>query len=160
MRIIRQFLEPIQREFLIRLSQDVGRIWTPGRQTMGYEHTPIDETCLSSLVQRSLGAITPEEIVGHDVYLIRYGDGAFIPPHTDPSIADGTRHGRLNALLIVPTSGGIFVHGAFSPQPLNLDDAVVFRPDVEEHSLTPVVGKRLIWSVGCNYRVRVRGLKS
>lgn len=156
MRIIRRFLEPIQREYLVRLAYDDYRIWTPGRRDTGYEHTPIDDACLASLVQRSLSCITSEEIVGHDIYLIRYKNGAHIPPHKDPPLMDGLRHGRLNALLVVPIEGGVFMHGNLSPQPLELYDAVVFQPDVEEHSLTPVVGERLIWSVGCNYRVRVK----
>lgn len=157
MRLIRQFLEPIQREYLLRLAYDDYRIWTAGSHGTGYVHTPVvDDYALAPLIQRSLACITPEEILVKDVYLIRYDNGASIPLHKDPPLADGMRHGRLNALLSAPVEGGVFMHGAFSPQLMLVRDAVVFQPDVEEHGLTPLRGERLIWSVGCNYRVRVK----
>lgn len=79
-----------------------------------------------------------------DCYLIRYPEGAAIPPHRDP-VGEG-RHYRANLILWSPKAGGEFL----------CEDAIhdgrrlkVFRPDVAEHSVTTVVGgSRWVLSIG------------
>lgn len=79
-----------------------------------------------------------------DSYLIRYPVGAHIPPHTDP--VQAARHYRLNVVLKASPAGGEFVCKSpiFASRRIKL-----FRPDVSEHSVTPVVGgSRYVLSIG------------
>lgn len=123
--------------------------WTPGRQHTGYDilalksalpHTP------GSLVARALATLgTPFEDYW-DVYLIRYQDGAHIPPHVDAA-QHGKRHRRLNAVLTSARDGGeLWVDGVAVP--LAVGDAVRFYSDREVHAVTRVGGERLLFSVG------------
>jgi hypothetical protein len=81
-----------------------------------------------------------------DAYLIRYRDGAYVPPHVDPA-QPGRRHRRLNAMLSQAAGGGELRIGgqliALSP-----GDAVLFYSDQEVHEVAPVTGTRLLFSVG------------
>ena len=81
-----------------------------------------------------------------DAYLIRYRDGAYVPPHVDPA-QPGRRHRRLNAMLSPAAGGGELRIGgqlvALSP-----GDAVLFYSDQEVHEVAPVTGTRLVFSVG------------
>ena len=90
--------------------------WRTGRQGSGY-----DKMLLAA-------ARWP---IPFDSYLIRYPDGAEIPPHTDPVTAG--RPYRLNIVLKSPRSGGEFVCASplFETRRIKL-----FRPDACEHSVT------------------------
>jgi len=81
-----------------------------------------------------------------DAYLIRYREGAYVPPHVDPA-QPGRRHRRLNAMLSPAAgSGELRIGGqlvALSP-----GDAVLFYSDQEVHEVAPVTGTRLVFSVG------------
>jgi len=81
-----------------------------------------------------------------DAYLIRYREGAYVPPHVDPA-QPGRRHRRLNAMLSPAAGGGELRIGgqlvALSP-----GDAVLFYSDQEVHEVAPVTGTRLVFSVG------------
>lgn len=119
--------------------------WRPGRQGTGYDILPIADRG-EPRVTRALAQLgTPFED-SWDVYLIRYPNGAHIPPHTDPG-HHGRRHRRLNALVTPTTSGGE-LRIAASLVELAPGDAVVFYPDAELHEVSPVVGTRLLFSVG------------
>lgn len=78
-----------------------------------------------------------------DMYFIRYKEGAYIPPHVDK--AETGKHYRLNVILWSAKVGGEFVGEyiwRFGP-------FIFFRPDLHEHSVTPVVkGVRYIFSLG------------
>ena len=88
---------------------------------------------------------TPHEQLW-DAYLIRYRDGAYVPPHIDPA-EPGRRHRRLNAMLSQATGGGALrIGGALVA--LSPGDAVVFYSDQEVHEVTRVTGTRLLFSVG------------
>ncbi len=103
--------------------------WRTGRQGSGY-----DKMLLA----------TARWPIPFDSYLIRYPDGAEIPPHTDP-VTTG-RHFRLNIVLKSPRSGGEFVCGSpiFETRRIKL-----FRPDACEHSVTRVEGgSRYVFSLG------------
>ncbi|MGN6111019.1 MAG: 2OG-Fe(II) oxygenase [Kofleriaceae bacterium] len=118
--------------------------WTPGRQGTGYEILQIDRA--QPVVARALACLgTPFEDFW-DAYLIRYLDGSHIPPHVDPA-RPGLRHRRINALLVPASSGGE-LHIDGSRIELAVGDAVAFYPDVERHDVSPVVGTRLLFSVG------------
>jgi len=119
--------------------------WTAGRQGTGYDILPLAERD-HPLVARALGRLgTPYEHYW-DVYFIRYRDGSHIPAHTDPA-QHGKRHRRLNALIAPATSGGeLRIDGALVE--LATGDAVMFYPDAEVHEVAPVVGTRLLFSVG------------
>ena len=79
-----------------------------------------------------------------DSYLIRYPQGARIAPHTDPVQAG--RHYRLNVVLKASPAGGDFL----CQSPLFASRRVkLFRPDISEHSVTPVLGgSRYVLSIG------------
>ncbi len=79
-----------------------------------------------------------------DSYLIRYPEGSFIPPHTDP--VSGRKHYRLNIIIKKSTAGGEFV---CSNPILSSKRIKLFRPDLCEHSVTPVQGSsRYVLSLG------------
>lgn len=103
--------------------------WQRGRQGTGY-----DKMLLA----------TGRWPLPFDSYLLRYPDGAEIPPHTDPVQAG--RHYRLNIVLKSSPSGGDFVCASpiFSSKRVKL-----FRPDACEHSVTRVAGgSRYVLSLG------------
>ena len=103
--------------------------WQSGRQGTGYDKMLL---------------LTAPWPVPFDAYLIRYPQGACIPPHTDP-VSSG-RHYRLNLILKSPRSGGEFVCAdpIFESRRIKL-----FRPDACEHSVTEVVGgSRYVLSIG------------
>jgi len=79
-----------------------------------------------------------------DVYLLRFPQGAEIPPHTDP--VTGGRHFRLNVVLKRAADGGEFVCAS----PIYASSRIkLFRPDACQHSVTRVTrGSRYVFSVG------------
>jgi predicted 2-oxoglutarate/Fe(II)-dependent dioxygenase YbiX len=123
--------------------------WTPGRQGTGYDILPLQAALPAtpgSLIARSLALLgTPFERYW-DVYLIRYRDGSFIAPHVDDA-QHGKRHRRINAVLTPADAGGELTI-AGQRIALAIGDAVRFYPDREVHEVTPVVGTRLLFSVG------------
>jgi len=79
-----------------------------------------------------------------DCFLIKFPDGSSIGKHTDP--CDYGKHYRINITLRKPKNGGEF-HCEGGPK-LRLPRFILFRPDVQEHWVTPVTGDRLIISFG------------
>lgn len=78
-----------------------------------------------------------------DCYLIKYPDDSFIPEHVDQ--VDGKKHYRLNIVINKPKSGGRFI---CDKTIINTGRIILFRQDKYKHSLTPVVGERLVLSLG------------
>ncbi len=103
--------------------------WQRGRQGTGYDKMLL---------------LTAHWPLPFDSYLIRYPEGAEIPPHTDPVQAG--RHYRLNIVLKSSPSGGEFVCAT----PIYASRRIkLFRPDACEHSVTRVVGgSRYVLSLG------------
>lgn len=134
--------------------------WAPGRQGTGYDILPLkqvlpgepraaagrSEAGADTLITRSLALLgTPFEDYW-DVYLIRYLEGSHIARHVDDA-QHGKRHRRINALLTPAAGGGeLWIDGRQIE--LAVGDAVRFYPDREVHEVTPVVGTRLLFSVG------------
>jgi len=123
--------------------------WTAGRQGTGYDILPLKQilpAAPGTLVSRSLGQLgTPFEDYW-DVYLIRYRDGSHIARHVDDA-QHGKRHRRINAVVSAASGGGqLRIDGRRIE--LAVGDAVRFYPDREIHEVTPVVGTRLVFSVG------------
>jgi hypothetical protein len=103
--------------------------WQSGRQGSGYDKMLL---------------FTARWPLRFDSYLIRYPEGASIPPHVDP-VQQG-RHYRLNVILKSPRAGGEFVcaNPIFATRRIKL-----FRPDACEHSVTRVEGgRRYVLSLG------------
>ncbi len=119
--------------------------WKPGRQATGYDILPLPRV-REALVARALSHIGAPFEDFWDVYLIRYSDGSFIPPHRDPA-EHGRQHRRLNALLTPAHSGGDLTIDGHRIE-LAIGDAVLFEPDRETHEVSRVVGSRLLFSVG------------
>jgi len=144
--LLRAFLLPAELDELGRLAA-APRTWTPGRQGTGYDISPLKDLAPPlPAVARALAHLgTPYE-QHWDAYLIRYRDGAYIPPHVDPA-QHGRRHRRLNALVMQAAGGGELRIGG-QLVALELGDAVVFYPDQEVHEVAPVAGTRLLLSVG------------
>jgi hypothetical protein len=103
--------------------------WQRGRQDSGY-----DKLLLA-------GTLWP---LPCDCYLLRFPAGASVPPHTD-RVSQG-RHYRLNIILRAPRRGGEFV----CARPIHAGRRIkLFRPDVEEHSVTMIEeGTRWVLSIG------------
>ena len=159
--LLRAFLRPDEIDQLQRLAE-AARTWTPGRQGTGYDISSLTDLAPSSLGSRdapppSLDALPPAIARAlaqlgtpyeqrWDAYLIRYRDGAYVPPHIDPA-QHGRRHRRLNAMVVQAAGGGeLRIGGALVA--LEPGDAVVFYPDQEVHEVAPVAGTRLLLSVG------------
>ena len=123
--------------------------WAGGRQGTGYEVLSLknDERVeqLRERCQFVLGVDVTD--IFWDCFLVRYPEGAFIPPHRDAAALFGRRHQRLNAVVTPATAGGVLTVGGDVVE-LPLRAALVFYPDEEEHSVSPVTGERLLWSMG------------
>jgi hypothetical protein len=103
--------------------------WQRGRQQSGYD---------KMLLLQSLWPLP------FDVYVLRFPEGAEIPPHTDP-VAKG-RHYRCNIVVRRAQEGGEFVCAMpiFETRRIKL-----FRPDACEHRVTRVTsGTRYVLSIG------------
>jgi 2OG-Fe(II) oxygenase superfamily len=128
------------------------RSWQPDRQEVSeLRSTPLGSprqlaAIVRGPIDRALALLGVPFDELWDVYLIRYPDGAHIPEHLDPA-QHGRRHRRINAMVAPPISGGELVIAGARFE-LAVGDAVVFEPDRELHCVTPVVGTRLVFSVG------------
>lgn len=95
------------------------------------------------LITRSLAALpTRKDLEYWDSFFLYYENGDMTPPHVD------SRSGvRINVCISAPDRGGEFVVRSKTIR-LEERDAVRFRPAVERHSVSEVVGQRIIWSIG------------
>lgn len=146
------FLAPAARAVLIELAASASG-WEGGRQGTGYDKVDLqalDPTpgYLADLLVSARVAMAVKYL-GWDAYLLRYRDGSFIPPHRDPT--QHGRHLRLNAVVLAsaPGSGELRLDGEVFD--LAEGDAVVFRSDQILHQVSPVVGERIMLSVGCAF---------
>lgn len=103
---------------------------------------PIPST-LEQLVARARRQLTADGAT--DCFFLHYQHGDATKAHVDRG-----RLARLIALVDAPESGGELI---VSGERANLreGDAVVFCPATDVHEVTPVVGSRLVWSVGIRY---------
>lgn len=144
-RSIPGFLTPRERVVLLNVAKRT--TWEPGRQGTGYEKLNVlgDVACMR-LVKRAAKELFEPELM--DAWLLRYPVGSDIPAHTDAAI-DGMCHVRLNALVLGSLGGLLYLDGA--EQIFDEGDALVFRPDLVRHQVTPVErNARLVFSVGAN----------
>lgn len=103
--------------------------WREGRQGTGYE------TMMLVWSKR----------LRLDCCLIRYREGASIPPHRDP-VKGGAQHYRFNVIVRPAKKGGELIceKSLFRLGPVNF-----FRPDLAEHEVKPVEkGVRYVFSIG------------
>lgn len=102
--------------------------WQPGRQGTGYE-------CMTLFA-------LPRKKPACDGYLLRYKQGAGVPPHRDMVL--GFKHYRLNIILKEAYAGGEFV----CDRPILITKRIkLFRSDAL-HSVTKVHGVRYVLSIG------------
>lgn len=102
--------------------------WVKGRQGSGYDKLKI---------------ISCNTLFHFDIYLIRFINGSYIPAHKDP-VKYG-EHYRINIILKKPDLGGHFFCNNVIYKNSRL---IIFRPDIEEHSVTRVEGSRYVLSIG------------
>ena len=139
-RIIKGFILPWERRLLLDAAD--AEMWVSGRQGTGYERASVRGPARRCLIELGVPLDTR-----HDEYLLRYLEGAHIPPHVDDTLF-GVEHHRVNVLLEHADEGGELF---FDGERIELDecDAVVFRPDIILHEVKPVTkGRRLLWTVG------------
>jgi hypothetical protein len=89
-----------------------------GRQAGGYE---------------KMGLVTARWPIPSDIYIIRFKTGTSIPKHRD--VVSNGKHYRLNIVLWPFYQGGRFV---CNKTIILVGPVVLFRPDLEEHSLTEI----------------------
>jgi len=83
----------------------------------------------------------------HDVWLIHYPEGSYIPPHIDE--VDRYRHYRLNIVLREAVEGGDFEPSGLMQPFINTRRVKFFRPDRIVHGVKKIVkGTRLVLSIG------------
>lgn len=124
--------------------------WEEGRQKTGYMKAavPVKEQPIREFIMRSLVALGMDmnEDTAYDSWILKYPEGSSIPPHID-NAPFGSQHWRLNALIQKTDGGRLYLKNRNID--LHQGDAIVFRPDVTEHSVSTIVrGERYIWSVG------------
>ncbi len=142
MHLLKKFLTEEDVRDLLHVWEDERAFgWNLHRAEKNYRFAP----CLGApihLSERALAALPErEELKYEDSFFIHYGNGGMTRPHKD------TRTGlRLNALLITPKFGSLVISDRVVF--MEVGDAVVFEPNIEEHQVTTVKGERLIWSVG------------
>lgn len=126
--------------------------WTLGRQ--GTEYKKYDFKIGSSLynrfqllISRSLKYMQADPSFTHDVYLIYYPQGSYIPPHRDP-VQKNFNHQRLNSIVQHAELGGeLLIEGSIVE--LAELDGMTFFSNKSEHSVAKIErGDRLLWSVG------------
>jgi hypothetical protein len=124
--------------------------WRDGLRNSGYQTADalfVEE--LEPLIDLCLRQLAPDSIHS-DCCLIRYPNGSNIPLHRDFVRAeDETQevHTRLLVLIQKPEAGGeLYIEGSLVP--LNVGDAVIFRPCEVSHYVTTVSGERLMFGVG------------
>ncbi len=146
--VLPQLLSPAEVTELRTLAESTTQGWTAGRQHTGYDILPLRAVMPadSRFVARALAHVGTPFGDYWDVYFIRYADGAYIPPHTDPA-QHGRTHRRINAVLAQAASGGELLIGGETIA-LAVGDAVLFSPDRDVHEVTKVGGPRLLFSVG------------
>ncbi len=105
--------------------------WEGGRQQTGYM-----KKCLINSKRFKF-----------DVYLLKYPEGSYIPPHIDSAIIPFHEHHRVNIVLKKPELGGQF----FLDGELQDGRFHKFRPDQVEHEVTTIHrGTRYVISIGWN----------
>ena len=118
-----------------------------GRQQIGYEKIPVpmNDERFTKLISKSLIAMNVSEEQGFGCWVIKYPIGSCISEGTDPA-PFGLEHWRLNAVLQNDSRAMFTIAG----RAVNLyeRDAVIFRPDICQHSVSTVEDLRLVWSVG------------
>ncbi len=106
--------------------------WDLGRQKTGYKRLTLFN-CKINLFK----------FYGFDTHIIKYDDGNFIPPHKD-KVKFGKHH-RMN-IILWSSGGGEFICN--NSKKFLWDKIIYFRPDIEEHSVSPCEGKRIVLSIG------------
>lgn len=134
---------------LLQAIDGVPLVFVGGRQGGGYQKAALDDVRAVAGLRGPL--LKLEALLGHppavDRYWLVYPTGSSIGAHTDPSPADGLVHLRAN-LVVDVGDGGEFQAGGQTVD-LGVGDAVLFRPDVVVHAVTPVTrGTRRVLSVG------------
>lgn len=162
MKVIPEFIRTAETKLLQNLANSAP--FVPGRQADSYEKCPIamvnDPTdFLWRLQRRALNAIAPVPPypAEMDCFFIRYRPDLredAVPLHIDPA-PPGKEHHRLNLILDAGQGGDLYVNSELVP--LRVQDAYVFRPDLEPHKVTRVVtGQRLVFSVGALFSANKR----
>jgi hypothetical protein len=154
-RLLRGFLGDAALErALVAIASAPTASWQRGRQGTGYEKLALEGSDFApevlELTRRSLAELGAGAELAWDRWLLRYVRGTHVPPHTDPPLASGQEHWRLNGIVRAAGRGGVLALDGRTIE-LALGDAVVFRPDACRHEVSLVEeGERLVWSVGCN----------
>jgi hypothetical protein len=149
---IDNFLSPFEIAVLANLSVGETHLWERGRQETGYEKLDLrslatQDIVYKNLADRALALIGAPHDNHWDMWLLRYPDGAHIPPHRDEAAVFGLHHRRLNALVQAPRAGGdLWMNGTVVP--LTVGNGVLFYPDRVEHAVSQVTGTRAVFSVG------------
>lgn len=148
--VIFNFISPEEQEELFKLIDKLH--WEKGRQETGYlkAAVPVNYSAIiQGLVVRSIQALdnTEPRALTYDCYILKYEKGSFIPYHKDDALFE-SQHWRLNAIISDADKGGElnFEHRTVG---FTQRDAVIFRPDLLNHSVSTVEsGIRYVWSVG------------
>jgi hypothetical protein len=148
LRLLRGLVSPTACAQILDACKALPLRFEPGRHGTGYgkadllgETVPIIVDVVGRL-RRLLG--DPPVV---DAWWLVYPPGSHIPTHTDPPIAEGLAHLRVN-VLVERGVGGAFV-AACTAIDLGVGDAVLFRPDVVPHAVGLMkAGSRGVLSVG------------
>ncbi|APU88992.1 hypothetical protein Rctr197k_197 [Virus Rctr197k] len=156
--IVSPFLLPAEVLAVREVSKQV-RGWISGRRNTGYEKLELNEGHIErynfqSFLERARSLLPSGAgvVAAADAYLLWYPNGAYVSPHIDDDDTS-TAISRLNVLITKPKLGGILIIEGREVL-LEEGEGVIFRPDVQQHSVTPVVGERLVLTFGVAVRKR------
>jgi hypothetical protein len=137
-------------DFIDQVKQAMpSQVWRDGIRKTGYKTaSAVDCSELQQLREHCLVHLEPNW-THSDCILIHYPNGSWCPKHKDVLLTGGEDniHTRVLIMIQQPESGGeLFIEDVLVP--LEVGDAVIFRPCEVEHHVTPVVGERLMFGVG------------
>jgi hypothetical protein len=148
LRLMRRLFAPDECSRLARACAALPLHFEHGRQGTGYTKADLIGI-VDPIVVEAVGKLRTllGDPIGFDAWWLVYPPGSHIPTHTDPPLADGFAHVRLN-VLIEGGVGGAFVASCTNLE-LDVGDAVLFRPDVVAHAVGLVKERaRRVLSVG------------
>ena len=141
MKILKKFLTLEEIVELITFFKGIPSWEVTRKGVKAYDFAPCSSGPIG-MISKALKELDEDNCKFYDSFFLNYTNGCKIPWHKDQRSKQ-----RMNVCLIRPESGGI-LYIENEKVELDVGDAVIFHPSIENHCVDEVKGQRLIWSVG------------